>query len=257
MSEQLGAAASALGLPESLVKRSAEARATETGATVDEILAAWAGGAPAPASTTPPAETEPSEVPAEVEEESAEAAPPSAPVAPTTPSPSPGLPPEAPPPGSGGPFKPPVLIGAADNPLTVFAGVVGLFLVVLLVGLIGPSVQTANTGGRTSEISFSPLAEQGRSRYVSLGCSSCHTQMVRPVIADVGLGAVTLNNTNQVLGSRRFGPDLSNVGARLSPTELGSVITGADGHPAHNLRAEQLETLVAYLSESVTMRGGG
>lgn len=256
MSEQLGAAAAALDLPESLVKRSAEARATETGATVDEILAAWAGGAPAPAATTPTAETEPSEVPAEVEEESAEAAPPPAPVTPATPPPSSGLPPEPPPP-SGGPFKPPVLIGAADNPLKVFAGVVGLFLVVLLVGLIGPSVQTANPGGRTSEISFSPMAEQGRSRYASLGCSSCHTQMVRPVIADVGLGAVTLNNTNQVLGSRRFGPDLSNVGARLNPTELSSVIAGAGGHPAHNLRAEQLETLVAYLSESVTMRGGG
>lgn len=44
MSEYLSAAAAAMGLPESLVQRSAEARATETGASVDEVLQAWAGG---------------------------------------------------------------------------------------------------------------------------------------------------------------------------------------------------------------------
>jgi mono/diheme cytochrome c family protein len=45
----LAAAAAAMGAPEALVKRSAEARAKATGASVDEVLAAWAGGAPAPA----------------------------------------------------------------------------------------------------------------------------------------------------------------------------------------------------------------
>jgi len=40
----LSDAAAALGLPEALVQRSAEARAAESGASVDEILAAWAGG---------------------------------------------------------------------------------------------------------------------------------------------------------------------------------------------------------------------
>jgi mono/diheme cytochrome c family protein len=40
----LSGAAQAMGIPEALVERSAEARAAETGASVDEILAAWAGG---------------------------------------------------------------------------------------------------------------------------------------------------------------------------------------------------------------------
>jgi mono/diheme cytochrome c family protein len=44
----LSAAAEALGLPESLVQRSAEARAAETGQSVDDILAAWAGGETVP-----------------------------------------------------------------------------------------------------------------------------------------------------------------------------------------------------------------
>ena len=45
----LAAASAAMGVPEVLVKRSAEARAKATGGSVEEILAAWAGGAPAPA----------------------------------------------------------------------------------------------------------------------------------------------------------------------------------------------------------------
>jgi hypothetical protein len=40
----LSGAAAALGLPEALVQRSAEARAAQTGQSVDDILAAWAGG---------------------------------------------------------------------------------------------------------------------------------------------------------------------------------------------------------------------
>ena len=52
----LSAAAAALGVPEAIVKRSAEARAKATGASIDEVLAAWAGGAPAPSTQEPKAE---------------------------------------------------------------------------------------------------------------------------------------------------------------------------------------------------------
>ncbi len=69
MSELLAAAAAAMGIPESLVERSAAARATETGSTVDEVLTAWAGGgavaaaAPAPEPNAPAGEpTEDAEV---------------------------------------------------------------------------------------------------------------------------------------------------------------------------------------------------
>lgn len=54
----LSGAAAAMGLPESLVQRSAEARAAETGASVDEILAAWAGGEAPPEASAPEQETE-------------------------------------------------------------------------------------------------------------------------------------------------------------------------------------------------------
>ena len=76
MSELLTTAAAALGIPEDLVQRSAEARAAETGASVDDVLAAWAGGGVVAAAT--PA-SEPEEVAAPEEEvsqpEPVEAAP--------------------------------------------------------------------------------------------------------------------------------------------------------------------------------------
>jgi mono/diheme cytochrome c family protein len=51
----LAAAAAALGVPEAIVRRSAEARAKATGASVDEVLAAWAGGGEVPEAKSPAA----------------------------------------------------------------------------------------------------------------------------------------------------------------------------------------------------------
>jgi cytochrome c oxidase cbb3-type subunit II len=247
MSDLLTAAAAALGVPEGLVKRAAEARATETGASADEILTAWAGGAPAPAATQSPSEAIP---PAEPTTDIGASPPEVVIEVPTAPTP---LAPVAVAPA--GPYKPPVLVGAADNPVVVVAGIVGLFLIVLLVGLVGPSVQTANPGARSSEIDFTLTAQEGRHLYMNLGCAECHTQMVRPVVADVDLGAVTLNDTNQVLGTRRFGPDLSNVGARLTSAQVSAVVAGLDDHPPHTLSEEDMTALNAYLTESITSEG--
>lgn len=63
----LSAAAAAMGIPEAIVERSAAARATETGSSVEDILAAWAGGdvvAAAPPQAEAPAPTEATAEPA-------------------------------------------------------------------------------------------------------------------------------------------------------------------------------------------------
>jgi mono/diheme cytochrome c family protein len=60
----LAGAAAALGLPEALVQRSAAARAAESGQSVEEILAAWAGGETVAAPTAP---SEPEPAPSDVE----------------------------------------------------------------------------------------------------------------------------------------------------------------------------------------------
>ncbi len=80
----LSAAAAALGIPEAIVSRSAAARAAETGMTVDEVLAAWAGGGsvagtPTAAADETPAVSEPAETdeaPAEADEDTPPSPPP-------------------------------------------------------------------------------------------------------------------------------------------------------------------------------------
>jgi mono/diheme cytochrome c family protein len=146
-------------------------------------------------------------------------------------------------------------VGEKDNPLAVLVGAVGLFVAVFLVGVVGPALPIENPGARTSDLPYSEAALAGQDIYQSVGCASCHSQMVRPVVADVGLGAVTLNDSNQILGSRRFGPDLSNVGSRITASQIEAVITGLGGHPSLSLSAEDLDALVSYLVESATLEG--
>lgn len=262
MGELLASAAAALGLPEDLVTRSAEARAAVTGGSVDEVLAAWAGGesvasppgeAPAEEQEQVVPESPPGEVPLEEQEQvlpesPAEEAPSAAePViaVPIVPRPEP-----VPPPARVAPGEPPVLVGASDRPMTTFIGVIGLFLVVLLVGFVGPAATVDEPGARSSEIAHSDAGAAGQAVYEKVGCAACHTQMVRPVVADVGLGAVSLNDSNQVLGTRRFGPDLSDVGSRLSGSQIESIVTGFGGHLTMPLSDQDLGNLVTYLLES-------
>jgi hypothetical protein len=259
MSELLEQAAAALGLPPALVQRSAAARASETGAEVDEILAAWAGEAPAPAAA-PEEEAEPEtdEAP-EVEAEEPEPEEAEVPAPAAHPEVVVEVPESVPLPAGGGAAfaaaaEPPVLVGASDSPIAILVGVVGLFLVAVLVGLVGPALASDAPGARSSEIPYSELALEGQSIYTSLGCAFCHTQMVRAVVADVGLGAVTLKDTNQVLGMRRFGPDLSDAGSRLTATQIEATVGGFGGHPPHILAPDDVTALVAYLSESTTSR---
>lgn len=54
MSEYLAQAAQAMGAPEELVQRSAEARADADGVPVEEVLRGWAGGGPPPAAAAAP-----------------------------------------------------------------------------------------------------------------------------------------------------------------------------------------------------------
>ncbi|HEX6947871.1 MAG TPA: cbb3-type cytochrome c oxidase subunit II [Acidimicrobiia bacterium] len=247
MSDLLEAASAALGVPAPLLRRAAAARAAVAGVSSDEILSAWAGGAPAPAAapTAAPAaepETAEAEAPAAVPEAAPEPPPFEAPAAPAAPAVT----------APAAPAKPPILVGAEDNPFRVFVSALGLFLIVLFVGVVGPANPIATPGARTSNLPYSPLAQDGQTIYTSQGCAYCHTQMVRPVIADVGLGTATLNDTNQVIGIRRFGPDLADVGNRLDAGQISAIVTGAGGHPSSGLGGEDLQALVAYLSESVS-----
>ena len=268
MSELLEAAAQVVGAPPELVQRSAEARADADGVPVEEVLAAWAGGgavpASAPAAPSPPA---PVAAAAPVAASPAPAAVPSptpVPVAPAAP-PSPARPvaPARPTVVStevaAGP--PPVLTGRVDRPFRYLFGAAALLILCLGVTLVVPAFSGTGRGALHSEIPYTAAALRGQEIYLSEGCAGCHTQMVRPIVADAqlaavaGVGGVTLSDTNQVIGRQRYGPDLANVGNRMSPEDMEALLSGEGGHLSYG--GSWMDSLVAYLSESQVLTEGG
>ncbi|HKZ19138.1 MAG TPA: cbb3-type cytochrome c oxidase subunit II [Acidimicrobiia bacterium] len=242
------AAAAALDVPEALVRRSAEARAKADNVSLDELVAAWAGGGAAPTGTAPPV---PEESPPSPQPEAVPAAAPApapAPTAPVAPSPTPPIP--SPEPVRSG--EPPVLVGASQSISAVMAGAVGLLLLSILIGFLVPSLTQPQNEVRSSNHAFSSTALGGQEIYMEMGCASCHTQLVRAVVADASLGPVTLADTNQVVGYRRLGPDLAGIGDRIESTEaIVSLLNGEGRHPvATGLSDEELASLLAYLRES-------
>ena len=266
MSEFLAAAAQVVGAPEELVQRSAEARADAEGIGVEEVLKAWAGGGPTPTSPpgveTPPPAPPPESAPAPAapqappppEPSPAPAAPAAAPV-PTAPVPRAPAPPPAPVAVADGP--PPVLTGRVDRPFRYLFGAGALLILCLVVTLVLPTLTGRGRGAIHSEIPYTAEARQGQNEYLTQGCAACHTQLVRPIVADAqlaasaGVGGITLADTNQVIGRQRYGPDLANVGNRMSPEAIGEVLSGEGGHVAY--RGSDLDSLVAYLVESRVM----
>lgn len=239
-------AADALGVPESILRRSAEARAKADGVGVDELVASWAGGSAPPAPSAPasapvaaaPSETTPAEAPV------AESAPPAA-APPATAEPPP-------PPRPTGPVAPPVLVGMNQGINGVVAGSVGILILTVLLAFLVPSLPQPANGVRSSNHSYTSQARTGRTLYVENGCGSCHTQLIRAVVADARLGPVTLSDSNQVFGYRRIGPDLSAIGARVDDSAaMTSLLSGEGEHPrTSGLDSESLAALLAYLRES-------
>ena len=69
---------------------------------------------------------------------------------------------------------------------------------------------------------YAPLALEGRDVYVREGCYNCHSQMVRPLVAETEryghysvAGEAVYDHPFQ-FGSKRTGPDLARVGRRYS-----------------------------------------
>jgi hypothetical protein len=249
----LAAAAAKLGVSEAILKRSAEARANATGVSVEELLTAWAGGAAPPAAA--PASQATSPEPRASSETSPE--PPATsdepePIIPLEPAPSDRLAAR----GSqlearSSELSPPVLVGRREGIGLTMTGSLGLLVLSIMLGFFLPSVPQPSNGVRTSNHAFSRAALMGRDIYLEEGCGSCHTQLIRNVVPDAKLGPVTLDDTNQVIGYRRIGPDLAAIGSRITNTAaLTALLAGEGNHPTAALSDSELADLVAYLRES-------
>ena len=248
MSEFLSAAAQALNAPEVLVQRSAEARSKATGTPVEAILEAWAGGAsvatpaPQPAAAPEPQPAPTAAAPEPQPEPQAEPAPAPQPVTPAAAQTVTV---------STAAAEPPVLVGRNESPMRTLLAAAGLAALALLIGFVAPALPTEGHGVYSSATPLSESGIEGRDIYLREGCASCHTQQVRPIVADAGLGGVTVSDSNQVLGSRRYGPDLAHVGARVEDAaDVDRVLSGAN-HPSYaSLGNDDLAALAAYLIES-------
>jgi len=69
---------------------------------------------------------------------------------------------------------------------------------------------------------WEPLAFEGRDVYMSSGCTVCHTQMIRPLVAETeryghySVAGESVWDHPFLFGSKRTGPDLARVGGRYS-----------------------------------------
>lgn len=265
MSDRLAAAAAALEAPEHLVERSAAARAAAAGSTTESVLAAWAGDAPLPAAP-------PSSAPAEEVSAPPPAAAPAAAASPApaaAPAPAPADAPVAAPPPSARSTATPILVGRPYRWWAAWLAILGLTAIAVMATMVVP----ARTGGDFTHLVGDPVlgapAQAGREIYLREGCWYCHTQLVRPVLADVGLGPATETYTdslkNASFGIRRIGPDLSRVGGRPAYGDEEGTVTAtrmrdflahpgaaAPGalHPSYAYLSDRdLDSLTAYLTE--------
>lgn len=240
----LSAAASALGAPEAIVKRSAEARAKASGVSVDEILAAWAGGETVTAAAPPPPAPE-------VENAGAAEAEP-APVPPPTPVAAPQVPSV---PETVEPEEEAVEARPLRDRISV-AGRVGFWSGVLLgvLGLLAASPWTlpnASVMGEEGDFSPALILERGRLILVT-------------ALFSVLFGAIVASLSRTLAGWVQNGGGLSGRGrtSALLGAVLGGVLglgAGAAlasfGQPVEN--APELIQLPVVAAIFVVMIGGG
>ena len=91
-------------------------------------------------------------------------------------------------------------------------------LVQVIPSLFQESLKTASPNTRV----YSPLELVGRDIYIREGCSTCHSQQIRPLVAEVqrygsySRAGEFVYDRPFLWGSKRTGPDLHRVGGKYS-----------------------------------------
>jgi cytochrome c oxidase cbb3-type subunit I/II len=133
----------------------------------------------------------------------------------------------------------------------VLRGAVLLFVVGALGAFVIPAQDSRAEPSLLAERSrsFEPgsIADRGRQVYLAEGCMYCHTQQVRAVVADVGLGPVSTAGDYAfdpagTAGYRRVGPDLAHAGSR----ELTGSARWVRDHLADPRSARPWSTMPSY-----------
>jgi mono/diheme cytochrome c family protein len=149
----------------------------------------------------------------------------------------------------------------------VWQGAVALLLTAGLAVFVLPAVEADEPPSMLAETSRRAApgsdVDRGRDLYVAEGCWQCHTQQVRPIVTDVGLGPVSqagdyAYEEADVLGFVRIGPDLGRAGSREGTGDP-DWVRGHLADPRANrpwstmpsyahLSAQELDSLAAYVA---------
>ena len=233
MSELLKKVAALLGVPENLIQRSAEARGEASGKSTEEVLQSWSGGEAVESVEEAPEEEAVESVEEEIVEEEI--------------------------------VEEELTIAKKENSTIWALGILAFTLFAGMFTLLLPLSQVLEQAEGRGTIS---IISDGAIIYNQEGCQGCHSQNVRQLIPDAGIGKITsiellldskehgdIINT----GLRRIGPDLSTIGDReptnnekwlkrylINPSSVRPNIP----HPKYNyLSDSNLDSLIEYLLE--------
>ncbi len=153
----------------------------------------------------------------------------------------------------------------------VWGGVTVWVTASLLTGflpMLDPGNSEATRLGETRVYVDGSSELEGRNLYISEGCVECHSQTVRPVAADVGLGAVSLagdyaNEAPVFSGIVRLGPDLMHYAGEggLDAAQVGNHLRDPQATRAWSvmpsysyLSDSEIDQLVSYIQTLKTLR---
>lgn len=153
---------------------------------------------------------------------------------------------------------------SGTNLALLAAGALATFFTAFLAVYALPLADSTISTPTEQTVEYTEEALSGKSVYDNEGCWFCHTQQVRPVPSDVGLGPATAadryaRDPRATIGLARIGPDLTCTGDRLGDaddlaahlaapreTRPRSVMPNYD-----HLDAEEMSALVSYLTALV------
>ena len=109
------------------------------------------------------------------------------------------------------------------QPLRFLVWVIAAVIVASLFEIIPLFLIQSNIPTISSVKPYSPLELLGRDIYIENGCYNCHSQMIRPILAETkrygeySKGGESVYDHPFQWGSRRIGPDLAREGGKQSP----------------------------------------
>lgn len=107
------------------------------------------------------------------------------------------------------------------NPVLLLLLATAAILVGTIITMVLPFAWVNTEADRIATVTpYKPLELAGRDVYIREGCNNCHTQTVRPLVADVlrygdySKSGEFVYDRPHLWGSRRTGPDLARIGGK-------------------------------------------